>query len=642
MSDLPSDVGGVLRALGATCQATCAIGWALAGAVADAAVEPPCHQAEYRHGISYVLPLKYGPDFQHFDYANPAAPKGGRLRLPDMGTFDSFNNILEKGRVAAGVDFGGSRNLYFERLLELSADEPASAYGRLAEGVDVDENYRWVAFKLRPNARWHDGQPITAQDVKFSFDAFKEHGSVALKTALTDLQSVDIVGERELCFVTRDGAEINPILPFAYGGMPIHAKHYWAARDISKTTIDAPLGGGPYRLRKVDFGRSLVYERVADYWGADIPVNRGRYNFDTVKFDYFRDENVMLEAHKGDVFDLREETVSKNWATQYNFPAVQAGVFKADLRYISRVWGLWWPVFWNLDRERFQDIRVREALWLLYDFPFINRVILFGFYDYGKSFFHNSPMGQGGLPSADELALLEPFRAQLPARVFTHEYLPPASSGVGFERERTRRALELFEEAGWVLRDGKLVDADSGERFKVDFVFVSAMLLRAEMPYIERLNRIGIETTARSPEISHWQYRMRTGSFDGGAYLYIPDNTPGLALRNRFGSAAADQSYSQNWARIRDPVLDHLIDRAIAARSARQLYAATRAIDRVLLWNFYFIPGMAQPGYRLVHWDKFGEVKSAEPLSRVPAIDAWWWDEDKADAVATWLAAAKG
>ncbi len=620
----------------------CGVIVALATTVAlPMAAEQPCHEPEYQHGISYVLPLKYPAGFQHFAYANPDAPKLGPLRLPDMGTFDSFNNILDRGRIAAGVDFLGSRNLVFERLLELAADEPASAYGRLAEGVAVAEDFSWVAFKLRDNARWHDGAPLTVEDIVFSFEAFKEHGSVALKTALTDLDRVDVIGEREVCFVAREGAEINPIMPFAYGGMAIQAKHYWADKDISKTTTEPALGAGPYRLAEVDFGRKLIYERVQDYWGADIPVNRGRYNFDTVKFDYFRDENVMLEAHKGNVFDLREETVSKNWTTQYKFPAIEAGVFKADLRYITRVWGLWWPVFWNLERERFQDIRVREALWHLYDFPYINRVILFGFYDYGVSFFHNSPMAQSGLPSADELELLEPFRDQLPERLFTEVYAPRSSSGYGYDRERIDKALALFNEAGWVLDHGKLVHHETRERFTVDFVFVSAMLLRAEMPYIERLNRIGIETTARSPEVSHWQHRMRTGSFDGGAYLYIPDNTPGLALRNRFGSAAADQPYSQNWARIRDPVLDFLIDKAIAARNARELFAATRAIDRVLLWKFYFIPGMAQPGYRLVHWDKFGEVRDTGPLSRVPAIDAWWWDEDKANTVATWLATAE-
>ncbi len=605
----------------------------------EATRDTPCGQPEYQHGISYVVPLKYDADFEHFTYANPDAPKAGRIRFPVMGTFDSFNNILEKGRLAAGTPYGGTQQLLFERLLETAADEPASAYGRLAEGVAVDPDYRWVAFKLRANARWHDGEPLTIDDVVFSFESFKEHGSVALKTALLDLERVEPMGDRELCFVTREGAETNPIMPFAYGAAPIHAAHYWRERDISKTTLEPPLGAGPYRLQTYDLGRKLTYERVPDYWGKGIPVNRGRYNFDVIKFDYFRDEHIMLEAHKADVIDLREETVSKNWTTEYEFPAVEAGMFKRELRYITRVWGLWWPIFWNQSRERFQDPRVREALYLLYDFPFINRVILFGFYDYGVSFFHNSPMAQSGLPTPGELELLEPFRDQLPARLFTDVFTPPYSAGEGFDRSRTERALELFAEAGWQIQDGRLIHDETGEAFHIDFVFVAATLRRAMMPYIRILNRMGITTSARAPENSHWLHRMRTGSFDGGAYLYIPDNTPGLALRNRFGSAAADVEYSQNWAKVKDPVLDHLIDEAIQARNADDLYAATRAFDRVMLWRYYFIPGMAQPGYRLVHWDKFGEVET-EPLSRVPALDAWWWDEEKAERVATWLDAA--
>lgn len=601
--------------------------------------DTPCGRPDYQHGISYVVPLKYDTDFEHFAYANPDAPKAGRIRFPVMGTFDSFNNILEKGRLAAGTPYGGTQQLLFERLLETAADEPASAYGRLAEGVAVDPDYRWVAFKLRADARWHDGEPLTVDDVVFSFESFKEHGSVALRTALLDLDRIEPMGEHELCFVTREGAEINPIMPFAYGAAPIHARHYWRERDISKTTLEPPLGAGPYRLREFDLGRKLTFERVADYWGRDIPVNRGRYNFDVIKFDYFRDEHIMLEAHKADVIDLREETVSKNWTTEYEFPAVEAGMFKRELRYITRVWGLWWPIFWNQSRERFQDPRVREALYLLYDFQFINRVILFGFYDYGISFFHNSPMAQSGLPTPGELELLEPFRDELPARLFTEPFTPPYSAGKGFDRSRTERALELFAEAGWRIRDGSLVHDETGEAFHIDFVFVAATLRRAMMPYIRVLNRMGITTTARAPENSDWLHRMRTGSFDGGAYLYIPDNTPGLVLRNRFGSAAANVEYSQNWAKVQDPVLDYLIDKAIQARTADDLYAATRAFDRVILWRYYFIPGMAQPGYRLVHWDKFGEVET-EPLSRVPALDAWWWDEAKATRVATWLDAA--
>ena len=357
-----------------------------------------------------------------------------------------------------------------------------------------------------------------------------------------------------------------------------------------------------------------------------------------MKFDYFRDENVMLEAHKADVIDVRHETVSKAWATEYGFPAVEAGLFKKELLYITRPWGLWWPVFWNLGRERFQDARVREALWLLYDFRWINRVILFGFYQYGHSFFHNSDMAQRGLPSVRELELLEPWREKLPKRLFTQQFTAPFTEGYGHNRDNTQRALELFEEAGWVARGGKLVNAKTGERFKIDFVFVSRMLLRAQMPYISALNRIGIETTAKSPENSHWLYRMRTGSFDGGAYLYIPNNTPGLDLRNRFGSASAGKKYSQNWAQIKNPVVDDLIEKVITANDEQEFFAATRALDRVMLWNFYFIPSMAQPGYRLVYWDKYGQPDHG-PLQRAAWMDTWWWDRDKAEVVANGISA---
>ena len=323
------------------------------------AEEPPCANPQYQHGISYVLPLRYQADFKHFAYANPVAPKGGAIRVPQMGTFDNYNAIVEIGRIAAG--YGAMGSLVYDRLLEDSIDEPASAYVRLADGVAVEGDYRWTAFRLRSDARWHDGQPITREDVLFTFDVIREHGSVALRTALADLQEVFAFGERELCFVTRADAVPNPITPFIYGRIAILPKHYWQQRDITRTTVEAPLGSGPYRLRREVFGRSLFYDRVADYWGRDLPVNKGRYNFDSVKFDYFRDENVMLEAHKGDAVDVREESISKNWATQYDFPAVRQGLFKAELRQVARIWGLWWPTFWNLRRERLQDIRVRDA-----------------------------------------------------------------------------------------------------------------------------------------------------------------------------------------------------------------------------------------------------------------------------------------
>ena len=601
-----------------------------------ATIQPPCANPEYRHGISYVLPLRYAADFQHFRYANPEAPKGGGIRVPQMGTFDNYNAIVEIGRLAAG--YGAMGSLVYDRLLEDSIDEPASAYVRLADGVAVEQDYRWTAFRLRQDARWHDGHPITVDDVLFTFDAIREHGSVALRTALAELAEIVPIGARELCFVTRAGTEPNPILPFIYGRIAILPKHYWQGRDIAKTTTEPPPGSGPYRLRRAEFGRSLVYERVPDYWGQDIPVNKGRYNFDSVKFDYFRDENVMLQANKGDVVDVREESISKNWATQYDFPAAELGLFRAELRQVTRIWGLWWPTFWNLDRARFRDIRVREALWLLRDFDFINRVYFYSFYNHGVSFFQNSAMAHDGLPSAKELALLEPWRGQIPERVFTQPFRQPPNDGYGINRDHVKRALELFEAAGWQIVDGVMRNQKTGEPFTIDFIFVSPFGIRSNTPYMAQLNRLGIATTARAPEVSNWLYRSRTGRFDANGVNYDPSHMPGLQLRNRFGSASAQVDYGQNWPGIESPAVDALIEAVNRARSAEDLYAATRALDRVLLWSFYFIPGPSAPGMRLAFWDRFGEVGS-EGLAHVPYIDAWWWDEAKAARVAAGIAA---
>lgn len=610
-------------------------------AIPSASTEP-CVNPEYKHGIAYVHELKYPPEFHHFDFANPNAPKGGTLRMPQLGTYDNFNNILDKGRLLAGFDLGGSGALIYDRLLEGAIDEFSSAYGRLAEGVHVEDDLSWVAFKLRDVAYWHDGEPITVDDVIFTFEAFKEHGSIGLKTALRTLKEVIQIGPWEVCFVSDLEFEISPITPFTYGGLGILPEHYWADKDISETTVTPPLGSGPYQLDRFELGRNAFYQRVDDYWGKDIPVMKGRYNFDTVKWDYFRDETVIVEAHKAGILDFREETVSKNWTIKYDFPELHGGLFKKELRYINRTWGMWWPAFWNLRVERFQDVRVREALFMLYDFPWINRVILHGFYKYGDSYFFNSDMAWQGLPSEDELAILEPIRDQIPTRVFTEEFKMPPSTGYGVNRDNTKRALELFEEAGWVINNrGELRHVETNERFTIDFVWVSSMLLRAKSPFVKRLEQVGIEVTALAPEVSHWQYRMRSRKFDGGGYIYIPSNMPGIELRNRFSSLTADVPNSENWMGLKNPAVDYLIEKVIAATTPAELVAATRAFDRVMLWNFYIVPGMGQPGYRAVYWNRFGEVRR-EDLSRVPALDSWWWDEDKERVLQSGLIELRG
>ncbi len=599
---------------------------------------------EYSHGISFVEPLKYPPDFQHFEYVNPDAPKGGVMRFPELGTFDSFNNMIDKGRVASGLDFTGSRNLAYDRLLEDSADEGASYYGRLADGVWIAGDYREFVFRVREGAYWHDGKPITAEDVVFTFETYTEHGGAGIRTALLELDTIEQIGPREVHFTVKEGVEANVTLLFAVGAFPILPKHYWSQteHDFTKTTIEPPLGSGPYKIGEFVLGRDVTYKRVDDYWGKDIPVMKGRYNWDTVKFDYFRDETIMVEALKGNVIDVRIESVSKQWTNDYNFPAVRAGLFKKELIDLGRPWGMESAVIWNVDRPRLQDIRVREALWLLYNFKWVNRVLMFGFYHHADSYFFNSKMASSGLPAPEELELLEPFRDQLPERVFTQEWRDQGTNGFGHSRVNVARALELFEDAGWVILDGVMTNLETGEPFKVDFIFISPMQMRGIMPLLGAMNRVGIETTARSPELSNWLYRMRSGKFDGGAATYVPGWTPGRALRNLFSTVSADQEFSQNWMNIRNPVVDHLIEKVLVANTTRDFYAATRALDRVLLWNFYWVPTLAQPGLRLVYWDKFGQLENAPPVERDVWLDTWWWDPEKAAHVTSGIAELTG
>lgn len=592
---------------------------------------------DYKHGVSFVAKLKYPPDFPYFDYVNPDAPKGGRLRTAAMGSWDSFNQIIGKGTPAAGLSFITSANLLYDRMLEEAVDEPATQYGRLADGVAVAPDFSWVAFRLRPEARWHDGVPITADDVVFTFESFKKHGSPTLKTSLRDIERIEKLGPREVRYVVRKGGLRNATVPLTLGLLPVLPKHYWASRDISRTTTEPPLGSGPYRVGDYMVGRWVEYDRVDDYWGRDLPVMRGRYNFDHVRYDYFRDEDVMKQAHKADVIDIRQDTNSKSWQNDYDFPAFHAGLFKRKLLKLSRAEGLWWAIFWNLKLERFQDVRTREALWLLYDFKWINRVLYFGFYNQGVSFFQNSDMASSGLPTADELELLLPFRDQLPPRLFTQPYRPPESTGYGYNRENVKRALELLADAGWHIEDGVLRNDESGEPFTIEFVVVTPSLARGLMPYFAILKRVGIEASVRVPETSNYISQMRRRTFDASMRPHIPSNTPGLSLLNSFSSRAADLDFSRNLAGIKNPVIDFLLQKIIVARTQRDLVAGTRALDRVLLWNFYYVPGMSQPGYRLAYWDRFG-IPEGPPLRRASYLDTWWYDTAKAERVAQGLA----
>ncbi|MEX0943986.1 MAG: extracellular solute-binding protein [Pseudomonadales bacterium] len=594
---------------------------------------------DYDHAFSLHWEPKYSAGFTHFDHFNPDAPRGGEIRVPILGTWDSFNSFIDRGRQAAGMSFLSPRdNLYYDRLLTSAADEPSSQYGRLAEGIKVADDASFIAFKLREFATWHDGRPITVDDVMFSFEQYKENGSAWLKTMIADVDRIEKIGPWEVQYVMKQGITPNPSLTSAIGAMPVIPKHYWESRDLSKTTIEVPLGSGPYRIKEFRLGRYVVYERDDNYWGNDIPTMKGRFNFKEIKYDYFRDTQVRLEALRGHLVDVYEDTSAKNWNVEYDFPAADAGYFKKRMFKSTSPQGLSWPIFWNLRKERFQDIRVREALLLLYDFEFINRVLNYDFYERGRSLFHGArEMEQAGIPTGKELELLEPFRDQLPPRMFAEPYQPPVNDGYGIEREHVERAIELFAEAGWIIRDKKLVNAETGEIFKIDFIFVAHTLSRSVLPYIDQLNRIGIETSVRVPEVSNWLYRMQTSNFDASAAHMYPYRTPGIALRNHFGSASAELGFGVNWGYVKHPAIDAMAEQVIAARSLETFLAAINAADRIIMSEYYFIPVSANAGSPMVYWDKFDWV-DVGPLERVPHLDGWWYNEEKAARIRAGLA----
>lgn len=581
-----------------------------------------------------MFDLKYPADFEHYDYVDPDAPKGGMLRLSAPGTFDTFNHFSGRGRAAAGIRETLVQHppLLYDRLLERSADEPAARYGLLAEGLAWGDEYEWIAFRIRDGAYWHDGEPITIEDVIFTFETLKEHGSVSIRTNLQDVMRAEAIGPREVLFVNNPEGINNRNVLQHLGNMDILPKHYWEDRDPSRAKALPPLGSGPYRISDYRMGRYVTYERNPDYWGWDLPHMQGRFNFDYIKFDYFRDEAVRRQALKNDVFDLMIETVAMAWTLEYDFDAYHEGLFKLWSQELSTPEGLWWPVFWNLREERFQDIRVREALWLLFDFRFINRVLMHGYYDHGRSFFQGSVLAQEGLPSEAELELLAPIRDNVPERVFTEEYEPPPGDGYGYNRDNVRRALELFAEAGWVPDNGRLIRQETGERFRIEFVVIAPSLVRTLMPYIDSLERVGIDVTARAPEQSNFLFRMRQRQFDAGMQGYSSGSLPDQRLRLQFSSIAAETEGSLNWAGVSDPAVDYLIEHILAADTEEELLAATRAFDRVMLWNFYFVPGMADTGLRHAYWDRFGRPETP-PLNRRVYRDVWWYDEARAARV---------
>jgi microcin C transport system substrate-binding protein len=566
----------------------------------------------------------YKDGLEHWPYANPDAPKGGRIVLAAFGTFDTLNPLILKG------EFPSSIGLISDGLMVPSGDELLSQYGLIAESAEYPEDKSWIIFNIHPEARFHDGTPITAEDFAYGFSLWKEHGRPFLKSFIEDIESTEVLSPLRIKYNMRTKNNMKPLVTAA--GFSPWPKHYWAERDITKTTLEPPLGSGSYRMKAVDPGRSITYERVKDYWAEDLPVNRGLNNFDEIHYDYYRDPTVQFEAFKAGKVDFRSENSAKRWAKEYDMKEVDSGDVVLEVVPNETPQGLA-AYFFNLRRPQFQDRRVREALGYLYDFEATQRTVLFGYYDRSKSNFPNSDYGASGPPTPEELAILEPFKDRLAPEVMTKAFEPPKTDGTGHIRRNLRAALGLFKEAGWVVKGGKLLHQDSGEQFSLEILTASPEQERLALPFIQNLKRAGIDAQLRIVDVPQWRNRIDQHDYD----VYSARNNffppPGSELRSYFGTELPDQPGSGNRSGYSDPVADELIAQVVAARDLETLKATTRALDRVVLWNYNVVPMYYRDESWLAYWNKFGRPDK-RPRYGHGFPSSWWWDEDRAEKIA--------
>jgi microcin C transport system substrate-binding protein len=606
----------------------------------------------WRHGVSLFGDVRYQPGFKNFDYVNPAAPKGGVVRLGTFGAYDNFNPVVSglKGNIAGGV------GLIFETLTAPSLDEVATEYGLIAEQISYPADFAWAIYRLRREARWHDGAPITPEDVIFSFDAFKTNNP-RQSAYYRHVTKVEKTGEHEVTF--RFDAPGNRELPQIVGQLQVMPKHWWEGndksgrkRDITATTLEPPLGSGPYRIKEFVAGRSLVLERVKDAWANGLAVNVGQNNFDEMRYEYFRDNTVAFEAFKADQFDYRRENVARNWMTAYDFPAVNEKRIVRE-EFPMRSIGIMQCFAFNTRREKFKDARVRRAFNFAYDFEEMNKQIFYGQYRRIGSYFDGTELAWNWRPDPEELStakvvpggdrpegleleILETVRDKVPPEVFTTPYANPAGGTPEAVRANLREAMRLLREAGYEPRNTKLVDVKTGEPFSLE------ILLNAEDPGYERvalffranyLERLGVSVSLRSVDVAQYENRMRQFDFDVVSGLWGQSLSPGNEQRDYWSSRAADTPGSQNYVGIKNPAVDALIERIIFAKSRDELVAATRALDRVLLWNHYVVPLYYLWKHWTARWDRFGRPQVLPRYGVGGFPSTWWWDAERAAKV---------
>ena len=582
-----------------------------------------------RHGISMFGALKYPLGFNHFEYVNPNAPKGGLVRMEARGTFDTLNSFTIKGSSAAGL------GLIYDTLMESSRDEAFTEYGLLVESALVANDLSSVSFILRKQARWHDGKPVTADDVAFSLDLLKSKGAPFYRFYYANVEKAEVLSPHKVKFIFK--GRKNRELPLIIGQLPILPKHHWQGRDFERTTLEPPLGSGPYKIGKVDPGRSITFERVEDYWGRNLGVNKGRYNFDAIRFEYYRDPTVALEAFKANAFDFRQENTAKVWATQYNFPAIAKGKVIRETLANNNPTGMQSFAF-NVRKSKFQNRRVREALALTFDFEWANKNLFFGQYTRTRSYFSNSELAATKIPAGAELRFLEPLRGQIPVEVFTKEFKLPKTDGSGRSRRQLRQAKRLLETAGWFVKDRKLTNSETSKVMALEFLLVNQGFTRIVAPIQRAMERLGIKVEVRVVDTSQYINRIRNFDFDVIVGSWGQSLSPGNEQRDFWGSAAADRPGSRNYIGIKDPAIDKLIDHIIFASSRGELVAATRALDRVLLWNHFVIPNWHINSYRIAYWNRFSRP-AIKPKYGLGFSDTWWVDEAKDE---TLQAALKG
>ncbi|MFL5189882.1 MAG: extracellular solute-binding protein [Microvirga sp.] len=585
-------------------------------------------EAPWRHGSALLDEPKYPQGFSHFDYVNPNAPKGGLVRLGALGTFDSFNIVVAgvKGSPEQGL------GLIYETLTTSALDEANASYGLLAESFSYPEDYSSVSFRLRPEARWHDGRPVTTDDVIFSFESLKA-SSPTYAFYYANVSKAEKVGEREVKFTFDEKG--NRELPQIMGQLMVLPKHWWEGtapdgrkRDVTQTTLEPPLGSGPYRLNSFDTGRNASYERVKDYWGEKINVNVGQNNFDEIRYEYYRDATVLLEAFKSDRLDFRTENSARNWAAGYDFPARQEGRVILE-EFPFRATGVMQAFVLNMRRDKFKDQRVRRAFNLAFPFEELNKTIFYGLYERPSSYFYGLDLASSGLPEGQELKILESIRDKIPASVFTTPYKNPINDSPETVRNNLREADRLLKEAGWEVKNGRRVNA-KGEVLSAELLSSSPNEERVFLPYKASLDRLGIATTVRTVDDVQYTNRTRAFDFDVATGLWPQSLSPGNEQREFWGSQAATREGSRNLPGIADPGVDALIDKIIFAKDRNDLVAATKALDRVLLAHDYVVPQWTSLKQRTARWNRYSHPEAMPRYGGAAFPTIWWYDEAKA------------